>query len=186
MPNKFLITGLPRTRTAWLSALFSTDKVLCWHEPINKLGSAIAVQNMLDNIKGYAHVGISDSSIAVEADFYINYFFEHPVVIIERPKAEVIESLIRFLGITRKEATKITDSIHEGLRYIKRVRDVMQVDFYSLDDSTVVRNIWEYVTIGLPFDDFRCEQFQNLMINQHGIKIINNINVDDDIKKRKN
>lgn len=181
MPHKFLITGLPRSRTAWLAALFSTDNVMCWHEPINKLGTLAAVQSMMDNLKGYSHIGISDSSIGVDAHFYMDYFFDCPIVVIQRPKQEVIESLIRFLGITRKESNKIADTIHEGLKYMVHVRDVMEVDFGELDNTKVVGGIWDYCTRGLPFDTLRCEQFQNLRINQHCEKVILNMNAEPDV-----
>ncbi len=186
MISKFLITGLPRSRTAWLSALFSTDKVLCWHEPINKFGSIAAVKQMLENIDGYNVVGISDSSVGVEADFYINYFYDYPVVIINRDESEVIKSLVKFLGINKSGATKIVDMVNEGLDAMRKLRVMVEVDYEDLNDSIIVKNIWDYCTNRMPFDFFRCELFQNLMINQHASKVLSGMDINSDIKQFKN
>jgi len=188
VPHKFLITGLPRSRTAWLSALFSTDNVLCWHEPLSKLGSYEAVKSMLDNIRGYSHVGISDSSVGFNPIFYIDYFSEYPIVVIKRPREEVVISLVRCLGVSKREANKKVDASFEGLKYITSTRWVMEIEFQALNDSKIVGNIWDYVTRGLPFDILKCEQFQNLVINKHSSKIISSINMDNgsDITKNKN
>ena len=148
-----------------MSALFSTDKVNCWHEPINKLGSVAAVKGMLDNITGYQSVGISDSSVGIEADFYMAYFYEYPIVIINRNEHEVSASLVRFLGITRLQAFTIVETITDGLNRMRKIRDVMEIDYDELNDSGVVKNVWDYCTNGAQFDIFRCEQFQNLQIN---------------------
>lgn len=185
MPNKFLITGLPRSRTAWLSALFSTERVICWHEPINKFGSIGAVKNMLDNLTGYQCVGISDSSVGIEADFYMSYFFEHRIVIINRKEDEVLKSLIKFLGINQSQSVKIIDTISEGLDRIRKVRSVLEINYEDLNDSVVVNNIWDYCT-DLPFDMFRCELFQNLLINQHAVKVVSGMDIEGDITRYKN
>ena len=186
MPHKFLITGLPRSRTAWLAAILSTEKVLCWHEPINKFGSIGAVRSMLDNLEGYQAIGISDSSVGIEADFYMAYFYEHPIVIVNRKEDEVITSLVKFLGITKSQSIKIVDTISEGLWRMRKVRAVMEVEYSALNDSTVVETIWNYCTNNIPFDYFRCELFQNLLINQHAAKVITAMDIEGDIKKHQN
>ncbi len=186
MPTKFLITGLPRSRTAWLAAILSTEKILCWHEPINKFGSVGAVKAMLDNLEGYQAIGISDSSVGLEADFYMAYFYEYPIVIINRKESEVITSLSKFLGIDKKQSIKIVDTISEGLERMRKVRAVMEIDYNDLNDSTIVEGIWNYCTNEMPFDFFRCELFQNLLINQHAAKVITAMDIEGDIKKHQN
>lgn len=186
MPHKFLITGLPRSRTAWLSAIFCTDNIICFHEPINQLGDIQAVKDFVSKVQGYSHVGISDSSIGANPSEYIDYFFSYPIVVIKRPKVEVVESLIKFLGIQRKEANQIVSTISEGLKYISCVRSVFEVEYEALNDSNVVAEIWDYVTRGLPFDKNRCINFQNLMINQHATKVISEMGINENIRKFKN
>lgn len=75
MPKHFLITGLPRSRTAWLAAFMSAGNCVCLHEPRN-WESVFASD-------GPKFVGISDSGLGFQLG-RIMQDYDMPVLIVER------------------------------------------------------------------------------------------------------
>lgn len=61
MINKFIITGLPRSRTAWFSAFMTASGYPCLHEGLNGCNTLDEyrekVRNVSDSNTGYAYVG---------------------------------------------------------------------------------------------------------------------------------
>jgi len=80
----FVITGLPRTRTAWFAAYFSQGKTICYHE-------ATAHGNNMKN-PNYHHVGTADSGYVLMPE-WVETLGEHKIVTIHRPVDDVAESL---------------------------------------------------------------------------------------------
>ena len=78
----FVITGLPRSRTAWFAALFNALGHPCAHEAIK---GANSLRILEDKLK---HTGNSDSGIVL-----LKKQFSVPTVIIHRPLADVLSSL---------------------------------------------------------------------------------------------
>ena len=63
MPKRFFITGLPRSRTAWMAAFMTSGNAVCLHEPRNWAA--------MWNHDGAQHVGISDSGLGFRQFCYI-------------------------------------------------------------------------------------------------------------------
>src|ERR1700733_452815 len=172
MPKYFIITGLPRSRTAWLAGLFSTGNVICFHEPINNFSSLKEMKDYLDSLP-YEYVGISDSSIGYYEEFYTDNFSDAPIVVIDREEAVVIFDLADFLNIKIKQSRELINKVNIGLKKIKNRASVF--NFESLNDSGVIGIIWNILIPTIPFDKLRCELFQTLMIQQHKEKVLKNI-----------
>lgn len=81
---KFMITGLPRSRTAWFAAYFSVAGIPCIHEPLAKADNFRHAVHILNQFDGY-----SDSS---GPEVY-GPLAPNRRVIIRRDPARVIESL---------------------------------------------------------------------------------------------
>lgn len=60
--TKFLITGLPRSRTAWWSVATTGPWSICHHEPLTWCENFAAVKSCWDSTNAY--VGVSDSGMA--------------------------------------------------------------------------------------------------------------------------
>ena len=145
--NKFVVTGLPRSRTAWFSAYLTTGDVLCYHE---------AAYNEYDmEAPGYAHVGTAESGYVLAAD-WVASLGDHKLVIIHRDAQDVIDSLdqlqdARAHGIgwmVTAMATQLTQL--EGLH----------VKFDEINDQ--LPEIHEH--LGLPYSQDRADLFVNLNI----------------------
>jgi len=83
--TRFLITGLPRSRTAWWATCTGA-----LHEPISQHGPGWMSEWQGDE-------GVSDAGAA----YYLGFILEKikpRTLIVERPKAEVIESYKRYFG----------------------------------------------------------------------------------------
>ncbi len=103
MAQAFIITGLPRSRTAWLAAACNTiPEAICWHEPMAWCADWASLQRLL-NTSLYQYAGISDSL----AGFRLSDLARETkarVLIVARDKEDVRRSLDRlFHGINASE-----------------------------------------------------------------------------------
>lgn len=185
MSNKFIITGFPRSRTAWLSALFCSENVICLHEPINNFISLDLMKMYVDELN-YEYVGISDSSIALNHFFYISYFSQYPVVIVNRDKKEVADSLLKITGLPRTKIERILNMIEFGLNEIRANCNVLDVDYNDLDEISLLKLIAGFCTPNVPLDEEQCKVFRNFYITQHTSKLLAGMEIQDEIFKNIN
>ena len=166
MAQNFFITGFPRSRTAWLSALFSTDFSDCIHEPFVHL---VTCEDIFDYLKGsnFIHKGLSDSSMAYYHDFISKKFPGCPIVVIEREEGEVTRSLVNFLNIHWNIADAIVKKIKVGLDIIKTFPNVLCVPYDHLDKVDTIEKIWKHCCPDIIFNVQRTVRFQYLTINQN-------------------
>jgi len=133
MVSRFLITGLPRSRTAWLAALCNTVAgAVCWHEPCARAASwqmACAAWYRASP----RFIGLSDPTLAVHLGAILK---DHAprVLWIDRPVADVEASLARLgFGGTGIPATALEAATpFLGHALVTRVR------FGALNDNEVV------------------------------------------------
>lgn len=146
----FAITGLPRSRTAWLSAFLTTDSAHCWHEWSAKVNGPA---DFLDAIVPGKVSGVSDTGIWLLGDNLKH--IARSVVIVHRPTADCEASLkARFgvdfdLGLMADELAKI-DGLH--------------VSFDDLNSLECVAQIWEYCTKS-PLQRERYSVFKDIRID---------------------
>lgn len=125
MNNKpFLITGLPRSATAWLSVVMTTDKSICYHDIISER----LYESNFEWIKpiwlspyGYNHIGVSDSG----AGFILPWIREEirpNVLIVERDINEVIKSV--------KESKHLST---DNIKYVYNLQD--NIDDFCLTNK---------------------------------------------------
>jgi len=135
---KFVITGLPRTRTAWFSAYFTNGVEHCYHEAIR------------DGINLGLSEGTADCGYAL-FPWWAERQGDHKLVIIERPVEEVNKSLIQ-INYPAEGTNFLADRLAEldGLRII----------YGNINDE--IHKIHEYLSI--PFDQQRFDLFKELHI----------------------
>ena len=88
--NYFFITGLPRSRSAWLANWMTDKHSYCFHE-LAKYGKDCYELNMVMKKRGEVTVGTADSSFP----YYYKQFMQYipgKIVVVERDPADVIES----------------------------------------------------------------------------------------------
>jgi len=141
---KFVITGLPRSRTAWFAGYFTQGDTICVHE---------AAFYDKDMDLPFENIGTADSGYLNEPE-WAEAFAPDKVVVVHRPLKEVIRSL-DIIGITNVD-DKMAD-------LQVRLNEVvgLHVDFYDIG----LKDIHEY--LGLPgYNKERADLFMHLNI-QH-------------------
>lgn len=157
--GSFLITGLPRIRSAWLSALLSTETLPCYHE---------APTDKMPPIKTAAPFGLLDPGAAC---LYPNWALEHfagqLIIIIERPILDSKRALEKFAGVAATNWKAIED------RYLmfrgKAPKRTVRVRFNDLADYETVARLYAMCAHG-GLSRQRFELFDGLRVEQDIVK----------------
>lgn len=97
MSQPFLITGLPRSRTAWFAVTAGTGRgVLCRHEASADCQSFGELIAMWRN-PAYQHVGISDHALGFQLERILRAAVPRTLVI-DRPIGDVRASILAFMA----------------------------------------------------------------------------------------
>lgn len=92
----FLVTGLPRTRSAWLAAVLSDDNVrYCHHEPVGRFQSYEHFRDWLITPSS-AHIGAADHAIGFIAAKLLRDI-QPRILLVERPFGDVVQSFERYM-----------------------------------------------------------------------------------------
>lgn len=138
---KYIIIGMPRSRTTWLANFLTTGDSVCLHDPFGKYSLS-----ELNKIYPEKTVGISDTSLYMAGAKFINSL-PYKKVIIHRNYIDVVKSL----GITpaRVDLTMI-DGLH--IQYDRINDDIQQIWEYCLDE---------------PFDQDRFDILKDYNVQPH-------------------
>ena len=154
----FLITGLPRSRTAWLSVLCTTGNAICYHEPSICFDDIADLRDFYD--KGTArYIGASDAGLG----FFLSWILENikpRTLIVDRDVDEVNRSLSR-IGLKPKNSMTL---LHRELRKFQSHPLVMWVPFFALERKHIVQKIFSHLMPGEDFDETRYEHLSSMNI----------------------
>jgi hypothetical protein len=148
--DSFLICGFPRSRTLWLSHFLTVPSIcICTHEATEHADSAEEFWRNADHFSyGHEFYGNSDSANNLVLP---SLLAERPlakVVWIERPIAEVRESLLRAKIPFAEGWDKVLPEIRD--RHVEYFDLIM--DWRDLSTMHGCRKIWEFCLPGVPFD----------------------------------
>lgn len=155
----FLITGLPRTRTAWMAIVASMGPAsICFHEPIMALGSWAEAKKLWQDC-AYKYTGLADSA----AGFHLAEILatvRPRTLIIERDRAAVNWSLQKLNGVQ----TNYCDLLAAHLATASDNPLVMTVPFEELRDPDCILECLLWLMPSLVFDRRKIEQLQTMNI----------------------
>lgn len=170
--NVFFITGLPRSRTAWMSVMLTNKDSICIHEPkkyyffnydINSEEKYLNfIKNIIDNYfnSGYKYVGISCTDIVVSNKFYRKYFPNSKIIFIDRNINDVIHSTFKFTNI--KNTKKIIKKIYN---YNKNNKYDYIIKFKDLNNSKKFKKLWNFIYNNeVIFDKYKYKELCNFTI----------------------
>ncbi len=151
----FLIIALPRSRTAWLAAFFSSDDVACYHDPLMTCAHPGEIARYYDK-PGYKAVGAADTGAVLFLDRIRAVLPDLKLGIVLRSRVECEASLSKTLDIH----IDLSDLEAE----LERVRpDAHCIHFDELDDPERMSRFYTEMT-GQPFPRDRFELFRGLNI----------------------
>ncbi len=172
MSVPFLISGLPRSRTAWLSAFFSTSDSLCYHDLTNYLSDPHTVVSHLRAEK-CLYAGDSDSGLMFDPDALEFIPEDVPMLLVCREIAEVKASLQKLFGKASfgkylRTWEEMLDRYHASREaLVRRSRawgNTIAVPYTGLDSEKSVRAIWAHLMPEIPWDSGRWHVFRGLNI----------------------
>jgi hypothetical protein len=161
MLTPFFITGLPRSRTAWLANLFTQGGTLCFHEPILRPGQ------LIESNPGY-RVGISSSDLASSFPALRALYPEAPWVFIERTERDAVSSLIKFLKPRLRCSRDIVEKVIAANRanWGELLQVALVVPFADLGREDVIRKVWNQLTPERPFCVRRWQILEGFNVQQ--------------------
>ena len=154
----FFCTGLPRSRTAWLANLFTTDTTLCYHDQKFDIG-------MVNDGK---RVGFSGPEVCTQFTEVTRFFPNAPWLIVLREQSEALQALNNVLPVG--EVCTVPLDFWQGRCHLISAlcakHQSMTVNFTDLDNESVMRNIWAHLLPGIPFDSDRYQMLCKLKVEQ--------------------
>lgn len=136
----FIIMGLPRSRTFWLSKFLTYGEWHCGHEELRHART-------MDDVKSWFSqpgTGTVETSAAPWWRIIRNEYPEVRVVTVRRPVDDVVNSLVR-AGFDRGLMAHATRRMDQKLDQIEcRVPGVMSIQFADLADEAVCARVFEH------------------------------------------
>lgn len=135
---RWLVTGLPRSRTAWF-ALATGAK----HEPISHLGYR--------KFRWADGTGVSDSGAALYLRDIVREVSPR-TLIVERPVGEVITSFLAYAQGVDVNRMVLARSLHSMREQLAKVESplIKRVAYRDLDDLTVMRACMAWLGVDPP------------------------------------
>ncbi len=123
MSEPFIITGLPRSRTAWLAALCNTiPEAICYHEPLATLSKWQAVAGLLHDSQ-YRYCGASDHGLGFQL----------------KPLMDMLLPRVLIVARDRSDVEQSCHALYAGRAGTKRFLDVLERRIDMARDEPCVR-----------------------------------------------
>jgi len=163
--ERFFITGLPRSRTAWLSAVFTHPEAGCHcvHEPDLSFDFLSLPRKWANLVPaGTRFAGISAPGLHLKADELMRWYPDAPWLIVNRHVDEVATSLQALkVKVTNAELAAGNFRLFKTFRQAKKA---LMVDYHTLSDLGVMEAVWHTLCPGVPFDAERQKAMENIRI----------------------
>lgn len=155
----FLIVGLPRSKTAWMSVVASmVPGSICHHEPVTRFKRWECCFDIWKNPSA-PHIGIADSGLGFHLERILAEVAPRVLIIRRDPRA-VKESLARLNPIE----TNYVDLLSETLDRFTSSPGVLSVAFEELDHPDVVAECLQHLIPGGTLDSERISELIKLNI----------------------
>lgn len=151
----FFVTGLPRSRTAWLANLLTADTTICFHDVPFSIGA-------VDNGKV---VGFAGPQVCTQFTEVCRFFPHAPWLIVLREQSEALEAVRRCAP-----NVVVPEDYWKGRCHLISAlcakHQAMTVKFDELDRESVIRPVWAHLLPGIPFDSQRFDLLCKMNVQQ--------------------
>ena len=177
----FFITGLPRSRTAWLANLFTYKNSFCFHE-ISRIGSDPYLMMQKMRSRREDHVGSADQMAPYYVDFMVDRTDNMRLIVINRDKEEVKDSLASWIGERNTEINRRVDALDKKLKTMMDRHPHKLVNYEDLDDPEVIKSMWYYCLPSVTFDEDRYKMLQEFNVQLIRDKYLHKLDGDETSK----
>lgn len=145
----YFITGLPRSRTAWLANFFTQGESFCAHDAILGCDSLDAFERKLDALPGVFR-GDSDSALLFFAPELLRRFPDARWVVVCRDPEEVVRSLVAMPAYqnvptyTSDRARLTVEMAQQRIHPLVGHPRAKFVRFEDLEQTTVLFSLWQW------------------------------------------
>lgn len=144
-PPPFVVFGLPRSRTYWLSRFLSYGGWHCGHDEVRHVRGLDDVRSWLSQDR----MGTVETAAAPFWRLMVDIRPDVRIATVRRPIPQVIDSLSRTgMSFDMAVLTRHLTKLNRKLDQIERLPDVLSVDYAALTDAATCRKIFEHC---LPF-----------------------------------
>lgn len=175
MAGRFLICGLPRSRTAWFAVASTTPTSVCFHEPLHRLQSFAELREFWVPKFG-VDIGISDSGLAPQLPRILAELQPRTLIVL-RPLADAIGSFKAYaarigLHVDESHCERFTRAAQAGIEAVRGNPLVKTVDYAALDDYNTVRACMEWILPDTDLPDLRTLMNFNIQVAAQHIRKI--------------
>lgn len=141
----FAVLALPRSRTAWLSALLSYGDRRCDHEPSARFGG-------VEDLAAYfqSGAGCTDTMLALRWTDIVRAAPDVRLAIVHRGVHDVRQA-IRRRGYGSLEVDRVCGEINRALNKAAKWRGAIAVQYRELENPATVKRVFEHC-LRVPFD----------------------------------
>jgi hypothetical protein len=182
MSEHFIILGLPRSMTAWVSCFMTCGDAFCQHE----LSGQFQGQDLIARIsQPFPVSGICDSvliSVLSDANLLKSNLPFAKYVWIERPISDCVESFCKATGVEKEKAEEIIYEIQCVTGFFLDTVDCETFTFDELQTEEGARRLWEYCAPSVPLPPAHLKKMMSLKVVQHpkvyqeAAKLLNSLN----------
>jgi L-amino acid N-acyltransferase YncA len=148
MSLPFLVLGLPRSRTVWLSRFLSFRPYACYHDQAPYIRG-------VEDVRAWLSQPYTGTAETAAAPFWRLARFFRPdlrMAVVRRDPADVIESLMRFGCFERERLTRVIARYDRALDRAETARDCLSVRFEDLTRREPCERLFEHC-LGFPAPD---------------------------------
>ncbi len=163
MTKQFFIAGLCRTRSTWLSNLFSDGEAICYHEAVATVDGLEQYQNKLSD-REFKSVGDCGAALLTSWEQINGLFPDAPWLFVHRPADECLTSYNHAFPdrkLTEHQIRFYSDKL-ELCSDLIGTRGY-SVNFDQLDDESVMARIYNH--LNLPFNRKRYHLLKTFRVN---------------------
>jgi hypothetical protein len=175
----FFITGLPRSRTAWLANYFTNGDVFCYHDAFKDTVSVDKLAKLLDRGEQVRYFGDSDSGLLLHAAELKKRFPKSPWLFVRRDVRDAERSFEEYFSkVPYPGAPRDSAQLWRAFQLCENAYaeakaaigdNGIEVDFESLNDWNLIETITRFLVPGAAFD-FSEERFR--LLNTFRVNII--------------
>jgi len=147
---KFIIAGLPRSGTTWLSVFLTTDDCVCLHDPF-----ATYTPEELAKWEG----GICDTALWYYDDWCKAN--TDKFIIIDRSREDVAKAL------SEKSLPTLPEEVYDTFAQKTSEKRIM---FEVLFEEETIQELWEYIYPDKPFNRDRWLQFKDIYMSPNVVE----------------
>lgn len=177
----FFITGLPRTRTAWLANLLTYGNSFCLHDGLMQGGLAGLVAMLRTLGQSRSFVGDADSGLTFHAAELVQLFPDARWLFIRRDPAKAEASYKKhFDGRDPyvSPGASVSALFERLVKQCDHARTVVpkfaEIEFDTLNQPEALRRAWAWCVPGEPFCEERSAMLEPLQMNVMPEKVRNN------------